>query len=158
LIWYLNTPKRIWFDSRGKTILCLLIEWIMNSNNRSEPLDSQLFINQTNNSSLVALQIEFELIEIYVIVIHFVLALIVNIALGLSVILSSKNSQAMRRVHRMPVVDFILLIMSVNTIARLLTKSGLQILCLCGKCQTIKLSSHIKLRLIFPLNIVFFYF
>jgi hypothetical protein len=107
----------------------------MNSNNSSESLEEKLSLIdslENNNSSLVTLLIQFELIEIYVVVIHFILGMIINLVLAISIILCSSHQYTHGRDRKMPVVDLILLIMAISTIARLITKTGLQVLCLYG--------------------------
>ncbi len=103
----------------------------MNSNN-SKSLEDKLSLMDSleeNNSSLVMVLIR---LEIYIIVVYFVLGMIANIVLAISIILCSSHQQPTRRDRKMPVVDLILLIMSISTVARLITKTGLQILCLYG--------------------------
>lgn len=106
----------------------------MNSNNSSESLEEKLPLIDSleKNSSLVTVLIEFELIEKYVIVIHFILGMIANIVLAISITICSSHQQTAGRDRKIPVIDLILFIMSISTIARLITKTGLQILCLYG--------------------------
>ena len=101
-----------------------------------------LLINQSlelfNISNTTTPVIDFQLIEIYAIVIPFLLAVVANITMTVSLIQAANKSQrCIRRAHTMPVVDLIILILSITTTLRLLIRSGLQVFCISGESHII---------------------
>ena len=107
--------------------------------NDSLSADNLLLINQSlssvNNSNTTTTPvIDFQLAEIYAIVIPFLLAVVANTTITVSLIQAANRSQrCIRRASSMPVVDLIIMILSITTWLRLLFRSGLQVLCISGK-------------------------
>lgn len=115
---YMNT--KMW-------ITCESIYQMMDSRGTNE-------ISVGENSSSVALMIHFDPLETWVIVPHFFLAIIANTVLALSVILSTRHHHNNNRTgNKMPIIDLILLILSISTIIRILIRSGLMLLCIYGE-------------------------
>ena len=94
---------------------------------------NQSFANNSNTTTQTV--IDFKLFEIYTIVITFLLGLLVNITLILSLLRTVKTSNQdfhRRGAHKFPVIDLILLILLITSFTRLLVRSGLQVLCISG--------------------------
>lgn len=92
-------------------------------------------INSSNLSSDSPLEvIDFESVEIYAVCMPFLLAAVVNVAIAVSIVRNAnRNHLTVRRGDKYPVIDLILLILSITTTIKLLIRSGLQILCFSGK-------------------------
>ena len=97
-----------------------------------------LWTNETLNPSNISsfeseVVLDFELHEIITVCVPFVFALAANLSIAVSIVVNANRTEVtLRRGDKYPVIDLILLILSVTTISRLTVRAGLQILCFSG--------------------------
>lgn len=102
--------------------------------NDSQSTDYLLSTETLNISANVSQDvIVFDSVEIYSICVPFLLSMAANVAIVTSIVRNANTTRlTVRRGDKYPVIDLILLILSITAIARLAVRSGLQIFCFSG--------------------------